>query len=201
MMRWLPMTACLALVSPAFSAEPPKVNVTTNPAARMRYALSVAITDAPGAFDRVEANVTYRVANDSCVPLLKVMGATVAPTHREPVVLTATGDHTYQGEFFADRLKDEDYFDKGTCHWSVVSVDVEARKGKMDFSSSLFNSELFAQKEVSRYYAQRAYAADQTALVNTGNADRNQFKDPSHAFAITLHAVAKPLSPGVTHGN
>lgn len=183
----------LALPLSATGATMNKPDVKLNPNPRMRYEITVEVNDAPGPFDTVDANINYRVSNDACVPLTPVVGATVAPTRREPVKLTHAGGNTYKGEFFADLLQDEDYYGKGVCHWSVVSADVEARKGKMDFASSVFNEDIFNHKEVTRFYANRAYAEDQTALVNSGNPDRSQFKDPSKTFSITLRAAEKAL--------
>jgi hypothetical protein len=183
--------ALLSLTSSAYGASMKKPDIKLNPNPRMRYEVTVRIDDAPGPFDTVDGTVDYRVSNADCVPLTPITGATILPSKRVPLKLTPIGNNTYRGELFADLLQDEDYFGKGVCHWSIVATGVEARVKKMDFAASLPKDEIFAHKPVTQYYSNRAYAESDTELLNTGNLNRADFKDPAHTFSISLSAEEK----------
>ena len=181
----------LFLTPIAYGATMKTPDIKLNPNPRMRYEVTVRIQDAPGPFDTIDGTVDYRVSNEDCVPLTPVTGATVLPSKRVPLKLTAIGDNTYRGELFADLLQDEDYFGKGICHWSVVAAGVEARIKRMDFAASLPKDHLFAHKAIVQYYSNRAYVESDTELLNTGNLNRDDFKDPAHTFSISLSAEEK----------
>ncbi len=182
----LSFTACSA-----YGAAMNNPEIKLNPNPRMRYEVTVRIEDAPGPFDTVNGTVDYRVSNEDCVPMTPVTGATIPPSKRVPLKLVSIGNDTYRGELFADLLQDEDYFGKGVCHWSIVAAGVEARVKKMDFAASLPKDQIFAHKPVTQYYSNRAYAESDTELLNTGNLNRADFKDPTHTFSIGLSAEEK----------
>lgn len=177
------------IAAPAWAGAAPKVDPKPNPAPRMRYELTVKVDGAPGPFDRIEGVVDYRVANEACVPLTPVVGATVSPEKRVPITLKPAGDGLYKGEVFADLLQDEDYFGKGVCHWSVVAASANLWVKQVDFSAPLFKDELFKGKPVTRWYSNRSYAMTQMERVDTGEESRTQYGNEANAtFSITLKA-------------
>ncbi|MGE7136120.1 hypothetical protein ACQKIE_00615 [Luteibacter sp. NPDC031894] len=186
------LVSLLPLISFADGTAMNKPDVKLNPHPRMRYEITVQVEGAPGPFDRVEGVVDYRVANEACVPLTPVTGATVAPEKRVPIALTRTGDGVYKGEMFADLLQDEDYFGKGVCHWSVVAASANLFVKKVDFSAPLFRDDLFNGKYTTRYYSNRSYATTQLDRIDVGEADRAQYQDEARAtFSITVRAEEK----------
>lgn len=185
------VASLISLTTLAYGATMKNADIKFNPNPRMRYEVTVRIEDAPGPFDTINGTIDYRVSNADCVPLTPVTGATVLPSKRVPLKLTPVGNNTYRGELFADLIQDEDYFGKGVCHWSIVAAGVEARVRKMDFAASLPKDEIFAHKPVTQYYSSRAYAESDTELLNTGNLNRDDFKDPAHTFSISLSAEEK----------
>jgi len=167
----------------------PDIKLNSHP--RMRYEVTVKIADAPGPFDTVKGTVDYRVSNENCVPMTPITGATIPPSKRVEMALNPAGDGLYKGEFFSDLLQDEDYYGQGVCHWSIVAASVEARIKKMGFAASLPKDEIYAGKDVTHYYSNRAYAESDTELLNTGNLHRTDFKQPDSTFSISLNAVEK----------
>lgn len=183
------VTLFLALPFSATGATMNKPDIKLNPNPRMRYEFTVKVDGAPGPFDRIEGVVDYRVANEACVPLTPVVGATVAPEKRVPITLKPAGNGVYKGELFADLLQDEDYFGKGVCHWSVVAASANLFVQKVDFSAPLFNDELFKGKPVTRWYSNRSYATTQLERVDSGEENRAQYQDEANAtFSVTVHA-------------
>lgn len=173
----------------AYGATMTQPDIKLNPSPRMRYEITVKVDGAPGPFDRIEGVVDYRVANEACVPLTPVTGATVAPEKRVPITLKAAGGNVYKGEMYADLLQDEDYFGKGVCHWSVVAASANLWVKQVDFSAPLFRDDLLKGTPVTRYYSNRSYATTQLDRVDTGEADRAQYQDEAGAtFSVTVHA-------------
>lgn len=167
----------------------PDIKMNANP--RMRYEISVSFKDAPHGFDAVSAHVDYQVSNRACVPMTPVAGVTVPPSKRVPVQLKPVGPTQYVGEIYADLIQDEDYYGKGVCHWTVTGAAVEASVKRLRFAAVLFGADLFQQKEVTRYYANRAFDEADHAIVTDGNSDRNRFEQPDQTFSITVRAVEK----------
>lgn len=169
------------------TTKPPDIKVNPNP--RMRYEITVEVKGAPGPFDRIEGVVDYRVANEACVPMTPVTGATVAPEKRVPISLTANGNGIYKGEIYADLLQDEDYFGKGICHWSVVAASANLFVKNVDFSAPLFRDDLLKGKSATRYYSNRSYATTHLDRVDVGEDDPAKYQDEAKAtFSITVRA-------------
>lgn len=165
-------------------------DIKLNPQPRMRYEITIKVEDAPGPFDRIEGSVDYRVSNEACVPLTPVTGAKVPPEKRVPIALHPAGHGVYKGEIFADLLRDEDYYGKGVCHWSVVAASANLVVKKVEFNTPLFHDELFKGKPITRYYSNRSYATTQLDRVDVGEADRAQYQDEANAtFSITVQAA------------
>lgn len=185
----LPFATLLAFHFNAYGAPMTQPDIKLNSHPRMRYEITVKVDGAPGPFDRIEGVVDYRVANEACVPLTPVTGATVAPEKRVPIKLVPAGDNVYKGELYADLLQDEDYFGKGVCHWSVVAASANLWVKQVDFSAPLFRDDLLKGKQTTRYYSNRSYATTQLDRVDTGEADRAQYQEEAHAtFSVTVHA-------------
>ena len=181
--------AVLAIHSIAYGQSTSHPKILANNRPLMRYEVTVRVDGAPGSFDRVEAVADYRVKNEDCVSLTPVTGATVAPEKRMPLELLPSEKNVYKFEFFADRLQDQDYFDKGICHWSVVAVSANLWNKNVDFSAPLFNKDLFQGRSVTRYYSHRSYLTTGLDRVDVGEANPAQYKDEAGAtFSITVDA-------------
>jgi hypothetical protein len=187
------LTALLLLLSThTYGATTKQPDIKLNPNPRMRYEITVEVKGAPGPFDRAEGVVDYRVANEACVPMTPVTGATVPPEKRVPITLTAAGDGTYKGEIFADLLQDEDYFGKGVCHWSVVAASANLFVKNVDFSAPLFHDDLLKGKSTTRYYSNRSYATTHLDRVDVGEDERANYRDEANTtFSITVHSKEK----------
>lgn len=186
----LPLLALLLATSTTAFGHPMKQpDIKPNPTPHKRYEIILTIEGAPGSFDTVSGMVDYKVANDRCVPLTPISGATLAPEKRVPVELTRVDDGVYKGSFYADALLDEDYYGMGVCHWGLVGATAELRAGKVDFSPAIFVSDILAGNSVTRYFAKRSYLHRDIERVDIGNPSRADFQQDAHdTFAITLRA-------------
>ena len=187
--RWLAQVAVpgLFLLLPACGGnmEDPKIKLNSN--ASMRYEIIARIEGSPVAFDGFSASVNYQVTNESCVPLTPVSGVKVAPTKRIELDVVPIGNNEYRMFVFTDRLKDEDYFGKGICHWSLVAASVIARKGETEFSAGIFQKDITTQSSVSTYFSKNALAGT-VKILDSGSDHRGTYADASNTFAISLNA-------------
>ena len=177
---------CLLLTACGGNMEDPKIEL--NPHPKMRYAVTVTFENAPGPFDSIEASVDYSVTDYSCVPEQPMSGARILPGKHLDLELRQVNATTYETEVYVDRLKDDDFFSKGICHWSEVSFSAIARRGRMTFMTPLPNFKYPAASTEVRYFSFSAYQRSTTDMLNTGNRDRNAYPDSSKTFSIRVDA-------------
>lgn len=182
---------------PACGPSMKKPDIKLNPHPKMRYEITLTIEDAPGPFDAVEGYAGYEVANGSCVPLTPFSGATLTPEKDVPMALSRVSDKVYGGELYVDLLTDEDYFGLGLCRWSMPFANFSLRVGNLVFGHSLALNDILENKSVTRYFSMLSYR-ESTPLkdgerpwVNSGNAQRSDFKEPKSTFSMTLIAKEK----------
>lgn len=180
--------ATLTLPFTAYGATMTQPDIKQNPNPKMRYEITATIEGAPGPFDRVLGVVDYRVTNELCVPATPVMGARIVPEKRTAVEFRRDHDNVYRATVYLDLLQDEDYFGKGTCHWTLMAAGIELTHATVTFSASLFHDDLLAGKPVPRYFAEGSYAKAQPMRVDTGIADRAQFHGAGSLFSVTMRA-------------
>lgn len=111
--------------------------------------VTVRIEGASGTFDSIKAAADYQVSNEGCVPTAPISGGKVAPNKRVELSLAQATDGTYQTVVYVDQLMDEDYFGRGTCHWSPVAASVVAVKEKTRFSAGIFAEKILAKSSES----------------------------------------------------
>lgn len=186
----LALVPLLVFMAPfAYSATTSERDIKLNPNPHVRYAITAVVHGAPGPFDRVEGAAQYQVTDRKCVPLARGEGAAQFPEKRVPVELRRIGDDTYQGYVYVDLLRDEDYFQMGTCHWHLIGADVSFQVNKLYFSPSLFHDDIVAQRPMVRFFSKRSYALSSTQRVDTGNARREDFEEDSDStFSIEIAA-------------
>lgn len=136
--------------------QPPKPVIQRNPHPTA-YEVTVAIKDAPGPFEVVEAAMQYEVLDPACRPDLGGMAGTRASLlDWVPVELSKQDDGTYRGTVYDGLLKDEDYFGLGVCHWSLVAVQFKLRAHDNDvdsvFSHHIFHDDLKDTARIRTYY-------------------------------------------------
>jgi len=183
----------LALTSSACGSPMKTPDIKQNPNPKQRYEITLRIDHAPGPFDAVTGSVDYRVTNGRCVPMTPVSGATVVPEKNVPLVLTRVSDNVYRGELYADLFQDEDYYGMGVCHWELVAAGAELKIRNLDFSPSIFLSDIKSGKPVSRYFSNRAYREYKgDTLIDIGNEHREDFRqEAGDTFSTTLTTEEK----------
>lgn len=156
--------------------------------------MTVAIQNVSGPFDSIEAAVDYAVTNSHCVPLTVISGVALAPSTRVQLPLTQVGPTTWKTDFYADNFLDEDYYQEGVSHWSMVAVSFGPTVKGNTFTGKIWRSDMLkGHLSAERYFSTQLYLQpDGTPLAVMGEASRDQFKAPEKPFSVTLHAVRIP---------
>lgn len=185
----------LALTSSACGSPMKTPDVKQNPNPKQRYEITLKIHDAPGPFDSVTAKVGYQVVNGECVPLTPGSGATIVPREYLPLALTRVSEDSYKATLYLDRFQDEDYYGLGVCHWELMSAGFELKVGGMTFHPAIMLKEIKAGVSPVRYFSKHTYAdASDPAITpfsDSGNATREEFKDPANTFSTQVTAEEK----------
>lgn len=190
--RPLALLATLAL-SGCFRQIPPP-DIKQNPARHEHYELTMTLHDVPGPYDSLDATVDYSVTNSHCVPLTPISGAALAPTKRLSLPLTKIGPTTWKADFYADLYLDEDYYHEGVCNWAMVAVSFGPVVKGNYFTGAIWHSHML-KGELSdvTYFATQSYLQPfDTPYAHTGNASREQFKEPDKTFSVSMTAVKIP---------
>lgn len=99
-----------------------------NPSPKKAYDIRVVLKGPPGPFGKVVAAAQYDVANAAeCGEPQPLSGAVPRISSSEPIELTKLSDTEYTGRVYVDRILDEDYHGRGTCHWGFVEARVGLR--------------------------------------------------------------------------
>ncbi|MES2312334.1 MAG: hypothetical protein V4566_08575 [Pseudomonadota bacterium] len=184
----------LALISSACGSPMKTPDIKQNPHPKIRYEITMTIQGAPGPFDSINGDVQYGVANDHCVPLQPLSGARLSPDKHVPLVFTRVSGNLYKGTVYADLLQDEDYFGRGTCHWTVVGATAVLKVKTTDFSPAVFHDDIVAQKPVATYFANGDYLAatknsgDERVIAGSPNRALYGSESRTDLFSITLTA-------------
>ena len=187
--RAFPALAVALLTSTyAFAMKNPEIK--HNPTPKMRYDITLTVDGAPGPFDSITGFVQYKVANEQCVPLEPVSGATIAPEEKVPVVFKREKDNVYTGTIYADLMQDEDYYGLGVCRWQVVATSAVLKNGVVEFSPAIFHNDITAQHAVPTYFIRGDYADHARPHSAFGTTNRSLFQPESRTdlFTVTLAA-------------
>ncbi|WP_186271701.1 hypothetical protein [Burkholderia gladioli] len=183
-----PIAMAIAIFLCAGSAHSAPLEVKQNADPRIRYTITAHLNGAPGPFDRAEVGVSYRVDTPDCVPLTPVAGATVVPQRHIRVAMEPRGD-AFVGTVLFDLFKDEDYFGRGVCHWSVVGVTTDFHHGSVTFSPAIYKADMLSGRKIVKYFSKRSYERSSTARIDIGATDPDAYDDPNAIFAIDIHAT------------
>lgn len=178
----------LALITSACGSSMKKPDIKHNPHPRMRYTITLKVDGAPGPFDPVAGFVQYRVANEHCVPLQPISGATIPPEEDVPLVLTRVSDTEYKGTVYGDLLLDEDYYGLGVCRWSMTTVVAELKKDAVTFSPDLSSGELNGTASKTTYFWKNDYLNADAERSEAGSTQRSYYKKEiqDELFTVTL---------------
>ncbi|WP_164080291.1 hypothetical protein [Stenotrophomonas maltophilia] len=133
-----------------------------NPSPQQGYELVLTLKDAPGPFAVVEGVAQYDVSNHKdCGRVLRATGTASRITSQELVTLRKVGENEYRGTFYLDRMQDQDYYDRGVCHWTLTGVGamLRATTGEADtrFLTFIDKERMDAGSPLTLYYPRVAY--------------------------------------------
>lgn len=188
----LPPLVCAALVLASCANQNGEPSVQLNPHPTQHYTVDASIVDAPGPFDKVEAEAVYGVEDRSCVPLTPVSGVRITPRHEIPLSIEKVGS-VYRTSFMADAILDGDYYGHGVCHWTLNLVSITATRQARRFITVIPPVGRYAKNEVTAYFSHQSYDHASKALTDTGLYDKAGFEHPDETFHIDL--VARKATP------
>ncbi len=211
-LRGRPLLALLALVplaacSPYADAERDVAAggrglAKLNPAPKQAYELVLTLKDAPGPFAVAEGVAQYDVSNyEDCGRIIWSTGTAGRITSQEPVELRRTGENEYRGMFYLDRMQDQDYYDRGTCHWTLTGVGamLRATNGEADtrFLTYVNKERMDAGSPLTLYYPKTAYPRAELAanFPASGKEDPSAYKEELRNALFSSTTTVQKLVP------
>lgn len=110
--------------------ETNKPEYRENPAPSRMQGVEVHIEGVPGDFGYVQGAMQFDVTNRTCLPPPDANPGghtSPVPTRTIPFALERSDDGAWRGTVVADGMVDEDYHDRGVCHWKLVNVQVQLK--------------------------------------------------------------------------
>ncbi len=210
--RGRPLLALLALVplaacSPYADAERDVAAggrglAKLNPAPKQAYELVLTLKDAPGPFAIVEGVAQYDVSNyEDCGRIIWSTGTASRITSQEPVELRRVGENEYRGTFYLDRMQDQDYYDRGTCHWTLTGVGamLRATNGEADtrFLTYVNKERMDAGSPLTLYYPKTAYPRAELAanFPASGKEDPSAYREDLRNALFSSATTVQKLVP------
>ncbi len=210
--RGRPLLALLALVplaacSPYADAERDfaaggRGLAKLNPAPKQAYELVLTLKDAPGPFAIVEGVAQYDVSNyEDCGRIIWSTGTASRITSQEPVELRRVGENEYRGTFYLDRMQDQDYYDRGTCHWTLTGVGamLRATNGEADtrFLTYVNKERMDAGSPLTLYYPKTAYPRAELAanFPASGKEDPSAYREDLRNALFSSTTTVQKLVP------
>lgn len=199
----LPLAAC----SPYADAERDVATggrglARLHPAPKQAYELVLTVKDAPGPFAVVEGVAQYDVSNyEDCGRVIWSTGTASRITSQEPVELRRTGENEYRGTFYLDRMQDQDYYDRGTCHWTLTGVGamLRATTGEADtrFLTFIDKKRMDAGSPLTLYYPKTAYPRAELAanFPASGKEDPSAYKEELRDALFSTTTTVRTLAP------
>lgn len=188
--RLLALSLTLLAFSGCGIKKMPEYTHNYNPDPKQRYEITMTINGAPGEFKNIEGVVQYEVSNDSCVPLTDpISGVKQTPRQTINFNYSRISDTEFRGVFYADLLKDEDYFGMGVCTWSLKSVRYDLETAATVFTPYILKIKIADGAEKTTYYTDLEFFETRIpGMVIVGTTDRSEFGDEfkDKIFSITL---------------
>ena len=173
-----------------------------NPAPKQGYELVLTLKDAPGPFAVVEGVAQYDVSNHKdCGRVLRATGTASRITSQELVTLRKVGENEYRGTFYLDRMQDQDYYDRGVCHWTLTGVGamLRATTGEADtrFLTFIDKERMDAGSPLTLYYPRVAYPRAELAAnyPASGKENPSEYKEELRDALFSTTTTVQKLAP------
>ena len=120
----LPLLALTAVLAACGRKEPPAPPYELNPSPKDAYEITLTTQDAPDDIDASHAYVSYRIADEGCLPPIdNFEGVRYGlEKHSLHIPLQRVDKSTFKATFFRDGLASRDYFGRGSCRWKIQLV-------------------------------------------------------------------------------
>jgi len=173
-----------------------------NPAPKQGYELVLTLKDAPGPFTVVEGVAQYDVSNHKdCGRVLRATGTASRITSQELVTLRKVGENEYRGTFYLDRMQDQDYYDRGVCHWTLTGVGamLRATTGEADtrFLTFIDKERMENESPLTLYYPKLIYplAATVANYGASGEENPSEYSEDLRDALFSTTTTVQKLAP------
>jgi hypothetical protein len=146
------------------------VDVRFNSHPTQIYELTLTIHDAPGKLERGGDVIFYKSNTVECVPpdvLDKKNGGTLLEYYGtvpfDANLPNKKTSNIYKTYIARDLMVDEDYYNKGVCHWTldywkIYTFRATDKDNSIDFVSTIYGDEIESNQPVNTYFLKSAYA-------------------------------------------
>lgn len=173
-----------------------------DPSPQQGYELVLTLKDAPGPFAVVEGVAQYDVGNHKdCGRVLRATGTASRITSQELVTLRKVGENEYRGTFYLDRMQDQDYYDRGVCHWTLTGVGamLRATTGEADtrFLTFIDKERMESDSPLTLYYPNLIYprAATVANFGASGEEDPSGYSEDLRDALFSTTTTVQKLVP------
>ncbi|WP_434778540.1 hypothetical protein [Neisseria sp. Ec49-e6-T10] len=160
-----------------------------NPSPQKHYQMTITIKNAPGPLDKLKALAYYRALNCSYI-LAGTPEVYSKPDKNIFLQFKKIAPNQYQGDFYVDAMKDEDYYGQGICKWEFGGVNAlfSATDSDKDtlFSASITPEDLQSKKiELNHLKEKYPTIEDFTGALSQGKLKKERFK-PEEYFTFDI---------------
>ncbi|WP_434779459.1 hypothetical protein [Neisseria sp. Ec49-e6-T10] len=174
---------------PVSTQEAEEKRFQLNPNPQQHYQMTITIKNAPGPLAISDTSAHYGVQNCSYI-LAGTPEASGKPDKNIPLHFKKIAPNKYQGDFYMDAMKDEDYYGQGVCKWEFWGAHVlfSATGSDKDtlFSASITPEDLQTKKIELNHLKEdypREIKIDQ--YLSQGNLNKSLFK-PEEYFTFDI---------------
>ncbi|WP_434778659.1 hypothetical protein [Neisseria sp. Ec49-e6-T10] len=174
---------------PVSTQEAEEKRFQLNPNPQQHYQMTITIKNAPGPLDKFESFAHYGVQNCSYI-LDNTPEASGHPDKHIPLQFKKIADNKYQGDFYVDAMKDEDYYGQGICKWEFWGVDAAFTATGSDkdtlFEASITEKDLQTKKiELNHLKEKYPTIEDFAGALSQGKLKKERFK-PEEYFTFDI---------------
>lgn len=175
----LAVTACARVTSVR--------GIVRNPSPQQRYTITLTPAGDPGAFDSVQAHLSY-----ACLDGRDLRGG---GPEELPVELASQADGSYSGTVFLDALVDNPTGVQTRCHWTFGSVVGEVRSGAVTFFTEFVGPNIIRGIPSRRNFAKSDMHATGAARRPFGDfANPHALRLEDGSFTLTWTATSPELN-------
>jgi hypothetical protein len=161
---------CTALLIGCQKVQPPAIAVNASPL--LNYAITVSTRDS-SAIQSLAVAEQYDVSNKECIPIdhtIALGGTRPGVLQRFPVVSLRTAKDSFSSVVSVDRIRDQEYYGLGVCHWVLDVVYIDLTSHGRTYSAYIRRDDISSGNRITLYCQSRGVVRS-TCYRNSGDDD------------------------------